>query len=144
MKQETKELWKKLFTLGGVYSVISLLFALFSSYVLNGLIFFLFVVSVIVLCVRKEFPFLELADEHPAIKIYLQCLGASVYLGLALFCVPAFIVGFQSARAQNMGIEYASPWLTYLSYVDAVSLVLMIAALIVAVHLDIRRRNSEK
>ena len=144
MEQKTLELWKKLFTLGGVYSVISLLFAFFSSYVLNGLIFFLFVVSVVILCIRKEFPFLELVDEHPALKIYLQCLGAAVYIGLALFCVPSCIVGFQSARAAHLGIEYDSPWLTYLSYVDVVSLALMIIALIVAVHLDIRRRNSEK
>ena len=70
-----------------------------------------------------------------------RCVGL---YRIGFICVPAFIVGFQSARAIRLGKDYDSPWLTYLSYVDAVTLILMIVADVVAWHLDIRRKNSEK
>ena len=112
---------KQILMLGGIYFIIS--FLLGSIYentnnLYDVILLLLFFICFIVLCLKRNFVFLQKTSEKfPKTSIYLLSLGIVQYFEIFFITIPGMVYGYNAAMATYNNTEYVSIIPLYLTYV---------------------------
>jgi hypothetical protein len=112
---------KQILMLGGIYFIIS--FLLGSIYentnnLYDVILLLLFFICFIVLCLKRNFVFLQKTSEKfPKTSIYLLSLGIVQYFEIFFITIPGIVYGYNAAMATYNNAEYVSIIPLYLTYV---------------------------
>lgn len=136
-----KSFLQQILMFGGVYFITSLLVSFFET--LSMVLFFLFIVLLIALCIKKKFVFIEkLQTKFPKTSNYLLAFGMVEYINLIFTFIPGVIYGYKSANAMYNNEEYASNIPLYLEYFSFVHLGLLFCALLWATYKSVKKTNN--
>ena len=142
-----KTLIKQILMLGGIYFIIS--FLLGSIYentnnLYDVILLLLFFICFIVLCLKRNFVFLQkTAEKFPKTSVYLLSLGIVQYFEIFFITIPGIVYGYNAAKSSYDGIEYVSViplYLTYAIYVYFAFIILAVLSATFYCFLKIRKK----
>ena len=114
------KLWsKEALLLGGVYSILDILFSVFWLGFVSNILFILFIVFALMLCFNKTPKFLPyIFNKYPKLSFYMCYIGWVPYAVIILFvliscCFVAF--RFEESLYQNLLSGLVGLWLLGLS-----------------------------
>ena len=130
------KIFNQLLMLSGFYFVISFILSSWQNdilYYTSLFVFGVFVVLLVLLCVKKNFVFLEKFDlNNPKVSNYLKAVGLAQYFDIFFGMIPSMFVETQPHIP------------TYFRYAAIVYLVILLISLIYTTFLNIKLVKASK